>query len=121
MGKAWAGWWRSYAAICSAPCAWPFWSASAGSSALVARLGGDEFAALVSVGETASLADALRRTFEAPFALSTGPWEASGTVGAAVAHPDQSPDDVMAAADAAMYRAKPARQLDLGSAGGGSR
>jgi len=94
---------------------------AAGSSSLVARLGGDEFAALVPVDDTEPLAEALRRTFDAPFALSSGPLAASGTVGAAVARPDQSPDDVMAAADAAMYRAKPRRQLDVDNVGGGRR
>jgi diguanylate cyclase (GGDEF)-like protein len=95
---------------------------AAGASSVVARLGGDEFAALVPVDDTDSLADALRRTFEMPFALSSGAWVASGTVGAARAFSGQSPDDVMAAADAAMYRAKPGRlRQDSGRVGGGSR
>jgi diguanylate cyclase (GGDEF)-like protein len=84
-------------------------SDAAGPSALVARLGGDEFAALVPVAATETLAAALRSTFDTPFALTTGSLVATGTIGAAVARPDQSPDDVMAAADDAMYRAKPGR------------
>jgi diguanylate cyclase (GGDEF)-like protein len=84
---------------------------AAGEQALVARLGGDEFAILVpdtTRERTEALAVTMRATFGAPFALSCGPVAGRGTVGLAVAEPGQSPDDVIALADGAMYRAKPA-------------
>ena len=81
-----------------------------GPSATVARLGGDEFAVLLSDARTTdaeSVAAALRSCFAWPFPLSSGPLEAGGTVGFAVGAPGQSPDEVLAAADRAMYRMKP--------------
>jgi diguanylate cyclase (GGDEF)-like protein len=86
----------------------------AGASATVARLGGDEFAVLLSDARTAdaeAVAAGLRSCFAWPFPLSTGPLEAAGTVGYALAGPGQSPDEVLAAADRAMYREKPGSAL----------
>jgi GGDEF domain-containing protein len=64
-----------------------------GPSATVARLGGDEFAVLLAG------------------AGPGGPLPAGGTVGFAVVRPGQSPGEVLAAADRAMYREKPGVHL----------
>ncbi len=82
----------------------------AGDAATVARLGGDEFAVLLRDATPAgaeSVADALRSCFAWPFPLDGGPLRAGGTVGCAMGAPGQAPDEVMNAADAAMYRSKP--------------
>jgi diguanylate cyclase (GGDEF)-like protein len=79
----------------------------------VARLGGDEFAVLLPGGDPRSaqrLAAALHATFDQPFATSAGRLTARGSVGVAVATAQQCPDDVLADADAAMYRAKRSRE-----------
>ena len=81
-----------------------------GDEATVARLGGDEFAVLlpdVAPGAAEAVAEAVRSCFGWPFPLPSGPLRAGGTVGYAVAGPGRSPDEVMQAADAAMYRSKP--------------
>ncbi|GAA2350585.1 diguanylate cyclase domain-containing protein [Dactylosporangium salmoneum] len=80
--------------------------------ALAARLGGDEFAVLLPGAGTQPaerLAAALRACFLQPFPTSAGRLTAHGSVGVAVAAPGQHPDEVLADADAAMYRAKPRR------------
>jgi len=89
-------------------------SHTAGPSATVARLGGDEFAVVLGDGgkPAAALAEALKDCFIAPFRLSAGPLRVGGTVGCAVGNPGQSPDEVLAAADQAMYRDKPSPAHD---------
>ncbi|WP_432832118.1 diguanylate cyclase domain-containing protein [Dactylosporangium sp. CA-092794] len=80
--------------------------------AVVARLGGDEFAVLLPGADARSaqrLAAALRATFDQPFPTSGGRLAARGSVGLALAAAGQEPDEVLADADAAMYRAKPRR------------
>jgi diguanylate cyclase (GGDEF)-like protein/PAS domain S-box-containing protein len=75
----------------------------------VARLGGDEFAVLLPHAPTAeaeAVARAVRDSFVAPLHLTCGPVPASGSVGVAVAEPGETPDQVIAKADAAMYQAK---------------
>ena len=82
----------------------------AGGAATVARLGGDEFAVLlrdVTPGDAETVAEAVRSCFGWPFPVGAEPLRAGGTVGCAVAAPGQSPDEVLNAADAAMYRSKP--------------
>jgi PleD family two-component response regulator len=44
--------------------------------------------------------------FDWDFPLSTGPVRAGGSIGYAVSEPGYSPEEVLAAADAAMYRRK---------------
>jgi diguanylate cyclase (GGDEF)-like protein len=77
--------------------------------ATVARLGGDEFAVMLphaSPAQVEAAAAAVRESFAVPLMLSCGPIHGHGTVGLAVAQPGQSPDDVIAKADVAMYQAK---------------
>jgi diguanylate cyclase (GGDEF)-like protein len=81
-----------------------------GAGATVARLGGDEFAVLLRdprTGETEAAAAAVRSCFDWPYALSSGPCPAGATVGFAFGAPNESPEQVLAAADRAMYQAKP--------------
>ncbi|MGI5245751.1 diguanylate cyclase domain-containing protein [Dactylosporangium sp. CA-139066] len=81
--------------------------------AVVARLGGDEFAVLLPGADAHAaqrLAAAVRAAFDQPFPTSAGRLTAHGSVGVAVAAPEQCPDDVLADADTAMYRAKPRRE-----------
>ncbi|MBL7253090.1 sensor domain-containing diguanylate cyclase [Actinoplanes sp. LDG1-01] len=80
-----------------------------GPDATVARLGGDEFAVLLpgaGVAEAERTAEAVRSCFGEEFMVDGGPARAGGSIGCAVAAPGQSPDEVLAAADAAMYRTK---------------
>jgi len=78
----------------------------------VARLGGDEFALLCDVeagGEVA--ADLARRVVAAvhePFSLDVGEVNVTASVGGAVAGAHTAPQDVLHAADLAMYQAKAA-------------
>jgi diguanylate cyclase (GGDEF)-like protein/PAS domain S-box-containing protein len=78
----------------------------------VARLGGDEFALLCDVeagGEVA--ADLARRVVAAvhePFPLDATEVTVTASVGGAVAGPETAPQDVLHAADLAMYQAKAA-------------
>lgn len=82
----------------------------AGDTATVARLGGDEFAVLLPSTSSAAAekaAAAVRASFEEPFRLRCGTLLGRGAVGLAMGQPGQSPDDVIGAADSAMYDAKP--------------
>ena len=76
----------------------------------VARLGGDEFAALVSNAGPAALDDflaRLRAVFAEPFTFDRLAASISANIGIAVAPTDgQVPDQLLARADLAMYRAK---------------
>jgi diguanylate cyclase (GGDEF)-like protein/PAS domain S-box-containing protein len=81
--------------------------------ATVARLGGDEFAVLIpqaSAAEAEAAARAVRDSFAAPLDLSCGPVPGKGSVGLAVAEPGETPEQVIAKADAAMYREKSVRR-----------
>jgi diguanylate cyclase (GGDEF)-like protein len=80
-----------------------------GDGATVARLGGDEFAVLLPYAgaEHAQAAEAaIRSCFDWDFPLHTGPVQAGGSIGYAVSAPGYSPEEVLAAADAAMYHRK---------------
>jgi diguanylate cyclase (GGDEF)-like protein len=82
-----------------------------GRRAMVARLGGDEFVVLLpgaDARDAERLAAALDATFEQPFPTSVGRLHGRGSVGVAVGEAGRNPDDVLAEADAAMYRAKAA-------------
>jgi diguanylate cyclase (GGDEF)-like protein len=90
-----------------------------GTGATVARLGGDEFAVLLPPecpSDAETVVAAVRDCFAHPFALSVGPIEARGTVGFAVGAPGQPADETVAAADRAMYRAKPRARSRLAPA-----
>lgn len=78
---------------------------------LIARFGGDEFVALVShVGarhDPAEVAESIRAALLQPIPLADGEVEISACVGVAIAdRADITGEELLAAADAAMYRAK---------------
>ena len=85
----------------------------------LARLGGDEFAALVPIvrsrAEVEEIAQRLERSFDEPFALEEG-LELTGSASVGIAlYPEDGAnrDDLLNAADAAMYIVKNAkRQTD---------
>jgi diguanylate cyclase (GGDEF)-like protein len=74
----------------------------------VARLGGDEFAVLVEPADYVDVvSDRVLQALEEPFDLpGEGPTRVTGSVGIAVAGPEDSADELLAAADVAMYAAK---------------
>jgi diguanylate cyclase (GGDEF)-like protein len=83
-----------------------------GRDATLARLGGDEFAVLLphaGVDRAEAVVAAVYSCFNWDFPLSTGPIRAGASVGYAVGEPGRSPDEVLAAADAAMYERKRGR------------
>ncbi|WP_433365274.1 diguanylate cyclase domain-containing protein [Actinoplanes sp. CA-142083] len=85
-----------------------------GPSATVARLGGDEFAALLpasGLAEAETVAEAVHRALSWEIPLATGPVRVGASIGYALGGPGQSPDDVLATADAAMYSQKHARSV----------
>ncbi len=80
---------------------------------LAARLGGDEFAVAVSttvLGHLDALSKRLSSAIEQP--MEIGPYEVSvgASIGFASLRPDDSLDDLMAAADQAMYEIKTDRR-----------
>lgn len=82
----------------------------------IARLGGDEFAAVISHEERAELTDFLSRlrdAFEAPFVFDRFTASIGANIGVAMAvHDGFNPDELLAKADLAMYRAKSAKSID---------
>jgi diguanylate cyclase (GGDEF)-like protein len=81
----------------------------------LARLGGDEFAALVPVvrsrAEVAEIAQRLERSFDEPFSLEGLTLTGSASVGIALYPQDGATrDDLLNAADAAMYIVKNAKR-----------
>jgi diguanylate cyclase (GGDEF)-like protein len=81
-----------------------------GSRGTVVRLGGDEFAVLMPGASAESaevIAASIRGSFTEPFKLSPGMIQGGGSVGWAAAGPGQPAEEVVAAADKAMYDAKP--------------
>jgi predicted signal transduction protein with EAL and GGDEF domain len=85
-----------------------------GADATVARLGGDEFAVLLpnaGAEQARTVESAVRSCFDWAFPLTTGPIRAAGSIGYAVGTPGDSLDEVLAAADAAMYHRKRYRVL----------
>ena len=78
----------------------------------IARFGGDEFAVLCEgvsdEGHAVRVADRLVAAFDAPFTVDGAARFAGASVGVVVAGPggDRTPEELLADADAAMYRAK---------------
>jgi diguanylate cyclase (GGDEF)-like protein/PAS domain S-box-containing protein len=85
---------------------------SLGSADTLARFSGDEFVVLLedvgSVEEAVTVANQLLKALDPPFAVEDHAVYISGSIGVALAHPGQSRDDVLAAADTAAYSAKDA-------------
>lgn len=84
---------------------------SAPDAAVVARVGGDEFAVLLpevgSEAATLAMVTQLRKEFTVPIVVDGFPLSVGASVGLAFAPTDgTTPEDLMNAADAAMYRAK---------------
>ncbi len=77
---------------------------------LVARLGGDEFGVVApdvtSWTEATRLAERITDRLSAPFAVTDRLLHASCSVGVTLSRPGRSPDDLLAEADTAAYRAK---------------
>jgi len=103
-----------------------------GEGDIVCRYGGEEFAVILCdcpVQETAAMAEALRRAIsDRPMRIATSPEELSVTVsiGAAMCVPGEAgglclADDLIAAADRALYAAKAAGRNRVRVFGGSSR
>ena len=77
---------------------------------IVARMGGDEFAVLVRLGGAATVvadvAERISRMLAEPMSVKGASLEVGASIGVAIAGPDDDAEDVLARADAAMYRAK---------------
>jgi diguanylate cyclase (GGDEF)-like protein/PAS domain S-box-containing protein len=80
-----------------------------GPEGVVARLGGDEFGVLCPDQDAESLVQIAGRIIDAlrePIDLGSTPIVIGSSVGAALACPGQTPDELVGTADAAMYSAK---------------
>lgn len=89
---------------------------------LVARLGGDEFAVLQAEcrheGEAELLAWRIGRALQAPFTIDGRDARIGGSIGVAMAPRDGGkPTELIAAADAALYRAKAKRRNRIDTGG----
>ncbi len=77
---------------------------------LVARIGGDEFAIVTAPGEMAARAEALTSALTMrPIDIAVGTVSLGASIGTAIANQGDDPDQLLGAADAAMYRAKTGR------------
>ena len=84
----------------------------------VARLGGDEFVIVcevVDIDEAMRTAERVLAAFREPIDLDDTPHLVMLSVGVAVAQPGGSPDELLEASDAAMYRAKKAGKNRISS------
>jgi diguanylate cyclase (GGDEF)-like protein len=84
----------------------------------VARLGGDEFAILLEriagEGDAAAVAERVTEALDQPFAIEGEALALSASIGIAVSDVTGSrPDDLLRAADAAMYREKKIRTSEM--------
>lgn len=89
-----------------------------GPDALVARIGGDEFGVLtrhaLSSSEQEELGRKCREIFSEPFEFETSNFELGGSIGIATTAPeDQTAENVLLAADSAMYAIKSTGQTDF--------
>jgi diguanylate cyclase (GGDEF)-like protein/PAS domain S-box-containing protein len=79
---------------------------------IAGRFGGDEFVLIAhpvpTADEAGRLAERVLRSVCRPVMLDSGPLRPSVSIGAALSAAGDSPDEVMAAADQALYRAKAA-------------
>jgi diguanylate cyclase (GGDEF)-like protein len=80
----------------------------------VVRFGGDEFVVLIEqIGDWRDIqpvVDRIHATLEEPIALPTGEFRLSVSIGAAEASPEfRTPEEMLAAADRAMYASKQRR------------
>lgn len=84
---------------------------------LAARLGGDEFAVFLPQDSGASgVEDRIRAAFDAPFEVDGHVLEVGASIGMARSRDaGHDPDDLLRAADAALYRAKRARSTERGA------
>ena len=76
---------------------------------LIVRLGGDEFAVVgtrIAAEHREPFAQRLLRAFEVPLAVGENRFAVSASVGIVVGEPPQTAGELLAHADAAMYRAK---------------
>ena len=79
---------------------------------LVCRLGGDEFVLLLGTAvpsDVRGTEDRIRRSLAQPITVGDVEVRISASVGSAIPQPDDSAHDLLARADAAMYRDKPKR------------
>jgi diguanylate cyclase (GGDEF)-like protein/PAS domain S-box-containing protein len=79
---------------------------------LVCRLGGDEFVLLLGTAvpsEVSGTEDRIRHSLAQPITVGDAEVRISASVGSAIPQPDDSAHDLLARADAAMYRDKPKR------------
>ncbi len=86
--------------------------ALAGAGGCAIRLGGDEFAVLLpgtGLAAAESMADLITEAIAEPIPLPDGPVEVGASVGAAAGHAAEA-DQLLRAADAAMYRRKAGRR-----------
>ncbi|MDN4481663.1 bifunctional diguanylate cyclase/phosphodiesterase [Demequina muriae] len=75
----------------------------------VARIGGDEFVVVCEGAgrvEAEAAAQRIVEAFTAPLVVQGSQYQVGVSIGIAIAAPGQEPDDLLRAADAAMYRAK---------------
>ncbi|MBB3086392.1 diguanylate cyclase domain-containing protein [Geodermatophilus sabuli] len=80
---------------------------------IVARFGGDEFVLLVpgdDAGRVSTLSVLVTAALATPFETSCGALSIGVSVGAAVGRPGETPDDLIARADRAMYGSKTHRR-----------
>ncbi|MBV9292672.1 MAG: bifunctional diguanylate cyclase/phosphodiesterase [Frankiales bacterium] len=81
---------------------------------VVARLGGDEFAVLstgVARTDQEALSARLLAAFDAPIVVGSRRFTVSTSIGMVTSQPADTPEDLLAHADAAMYSAKEAKQF----------
>ena len=91
---------------------------------LAARMGGDEIMVVLhgvrTLQDATDVAEKLRRLAAEPIETAAGPIQISLSIGATLASPTETADEVLARADSAMYRAKAAGRNRVVSAAAAS-